>query len=82
MSSKLKYTREAASRVIDPLRDRSYSVGKLAETVGKSQSWTSEVVGDLEDEHLVERTDGYAWPTHTKRHCLPTSSNDTHSKKS
>jgi hypothetical protein len=50
--------RRAALRVIDCLRDRSYAVGELAEAVGKSQSWTSEVVGDLEDDHLVERTDG------------------------
>jgi DNA-binding HxlR family transcriptional regulator len=50
--------REAALRVVDCLRDRSYAVGELAEAIGKSQSWTSEVVGDLEDAHLVERTDG------------------------
>ena len=50
--------REAALRVVDCLRDRSYAVGELAEAIGKSQSWTSEVVSDLENAHLVERTDG------------------------
>ncbi|WP_114577238.1 DUF6036 family nucleotidyltransferase [Saliphagus sp. LR7] len=50
--------REAALRVVDCLRDRSSAVGELAEAIGKSQSWTSEVVNDLEDTHLVERNDG------------------------
>ena len=50
--------REAELRVIDCLRDRSYSVGELADVIDKSQSWTSEVVGDLETAHLVDRTDG------------------------
>jgi DNA-binding transcriptional ArsR family regulator len=50
--------REAALRVVDCLRDRSYAVGELAEAIEKSQSWTSEVVSDLEDAHLVERADG------------------------
>lgn len=50
--------REAALRVVDCLRDRTYSVGELADAIDKSQSWTSEVVGDLEDEHLVERNGG------------------------
>jgi DNA-binding transcriptional ArsR family regulator len=49
--------REAALRVVDCLGDRSYAVGELAEAIGKSQSWTSEIVSDLEDEHLVERAD-------------------------
>ncbi|CCQ36806.1 ArsR family transcription regulator / DUF2204 family protein [Natronomonas moolapensis 8.8.11] len=50
--------REAELRVLDCLRDRSYSVGELADAIEKSQSWTSEVVGDLETDHLVDRTDG------------------------
>ena len=50
--------REAELRVIDCLRDRSYSIGELADTIDKSQSWTSEVVSDLEDDHLVDRPDG------------------------
>jgi DNA-binding HxlR family transcriptional regulator len=40
------------------LRDGSYSVGDLADAINKSQSWTSEVVGDLENDNLVDRTDG------------------------
>ena len=50
--------REAELRVIDCLRDQSYSVGELADAIDNSQSWTSEVVGDLENAHLVDRTDG------------------------
>ena len=50
--------REAELRVIDCLRDQSYSVGELADAIDNSQSWTSEVVGDLESAHLVDRTDG------------------------
>ncbi|AZH25924.1 helix-turn-helix transcriptional regulator [Haloplanus aerogenes] len=50
--------RGAELRVIDCLRDQSYSVGELADAIDKSQSWTSEVVGDLENAHLVDRTDG------------------------
>ena len=50
--------REAALRIVDCLRHRSYSVGELAEAIDKSQSWTSEVVSDLEHDHLVDRTDG------------------------
>ena len=50
--------REAALQVVDCLRDRSYTIGELADAIDKSQSWTSEVVSDLERDHLVERTDG------------------------
>jgi len=50
--------RETALQVIDCLRDRSYAVGELADAIGKSQSWTSEIISDLEDANLVERTDG------------------------
>jgi hypothetical protein len=57
-SVELEYMREAELRVIDCLRDQSYSVGELADAIDKSQSWTSEVVGDLENAHLVDRTDG------------------------
>lgn len=31
------------------------AVGELAEAIGKSQSWTSELVGSLADQHLVEK---------------------------
>jgi len=55
--------REAELRVIDCLRDRTYSIGELADAIDKSQSWTSEVVSDLEDEHLVERNDGVGLAT-------------------
>jgi predicted transcriptional regulator len=47
--------REAAMRILDRLRDQSYTIGELADAIDISQSWTSEVVGDLEDEQLVER---------------------------
>jgi len=50
--------KETALQVIDCLRDRSYAVGELADAIGKSQSWTSEIISDLEDANLVERTDG------------------------
>jgi DNA-binding HxlR family transcriptional regulator len=50
--------REVALRIIDRLRDRTYTVGELADAIDKSQSWTSEVVSDLESDHLVDRTDG------------------------
>ena len=50
--------RKAELRVIDRLRDRSYSIGELADAIDNSQSWTSEVVGDLENDHLVDRSDG------------------------
>ncbi len=50
--------RATAIRIIACLQDRSYAIGELAEAIGKSQSWTSEVVGDLKDAHLVERPDG------------------------
>jgi DNA-binding transcriptional ArsR family regulator/DNA-binding PadR family transcriptional regulator len=51
----MEFMRETALRIVDRLRDRSYAIGELAEAIEKSQSWTSEVVSDLEDEHLVER---------------------------
>jgi len=50
--------RKTALQVVACLRDNSYSVGDLVDALGKSQSWTSEVVSDLRDGHLVERTDG------------------------
>jgi len=50
--------RGAALRIVECLRDRSYTVGELADAIDRSQSWTSEVVRDLENDHLVERTDG------------------------
>ena len=54
----LEYMRKSELRVIDCLRDHSYSVGDLADAINKSQSWTSEIVGDLENDQLVDRTDG------------------------
>jgi DNA-binding MarR family transcriptional regulator len=67
-SVELEYMREAELRVIDCLRDQSYSVGELADAIDKSQSWTSEVVGDLENAHLVDRTDGVQLaPTSVRR---------------
>ena len=50
--------RDVELRIIDCLRNRAYSVGELADAIDTSQSWTSEVVGDLESAHLVDRTDG------------------------
>ena len=50
--------RATALQIIDCLRDRSYAVGELADTIDKSQSWTSEVVSDLENDNLIDRTDG------------------------
>lgn len=50
--------REAALWVIYCFRDHSYSVSELADAIDKSQSWTSEVVGNLEKYHFVDRNDG------------------------
>ena len=50
--------RGTALQIITCLRDQSYAVGELAATIGKSQSWTSEVVSDLEEDNLIDRTDG------------------------
>nr|WP_267164228.1 ArsR family transcriptional regulator [Halovenus salina] len=55
--------RATALQIIDCLRDRSYLVGELAEAIGKSQSWTSEVVNDLEEDNLIDRTDGVGLAT-------------------
>ena len=55
---KLELVRATALQIIDCLRDRSYAVGELAAAIGKSQSWTSEVVSDLEADNLIDRTDG------------------------
>lgn len=56
-SVELESVRETALRIVDRLRDRSYSVGELADAIDKSQSWTSELVGTLEEQHLVENDD-------------------------
>jgi len=53
----MEYMRATALQIIDCLRERSYTVGELSDAIDKSQSWTSEVVSDLIDEHLVERAD-------------------------
>lgn len=45
--------REPALQVANRLRDRPYLVGGLAEAIEKSQSWISEVVSELENEHLA-----------------------------
>ncbi|MDL0131407.1 ArsR family transcriptional regulator [Halobacterium salinarum] len=50
--------RETALQIIGYLRDQSYAIGELADAIGKSQSWTSEVVSDLEDANLIDRTNG------------------------
>ncbi|PSQ35150.1 transcriptional regulator [Halobacteriales archaeon SW_12_69_24] len=50
--------RGTALQIITCLRDQSYAVGELAATIGKSQSWTSEVVSDLAEDNLIDRTDG------------------------
>lgn len=47
--------REAELQIIDRLRDRPYSVGELADAIGKSQSWTSELVSSLEEQNLIEK---------------------------
>jgi len=54
---------EAELRIIDCLRDQSYSAGELADAVDTTQRWTSEVVGDIENAHLVDRTDSVQLPT-------------------
>jgi len=54
----LELVRATALQIIDCLRDRPYVVGELAAAIGKSQSWTSEVVSDLEADNLIDRTDG------------------------
>lgn len=46
--------REAELEIVDHLRGRSYSVGELADAIGKSQSWTSELVSSLEEQNIVE----------------------------
>ena len=53
----MEYMRGSALEIIDCLRERSYTVGELSDAIDKSQSWTSEVVSDLAEEHLVERAD-------------------------
>ncbi|CAM3018082.1 ArsR family transcriptional regulator [Halobacterium salinarum] len=50
--------RETALQIIGYLRDQSYAIGELADAIGKSQSWTSELVSDLEDANLIDRTNG------------------------
>jgi Bacterial regulatory protein, arsR family. len=49
--------RQAALQIIDCLRKRSSTVGELSDAIDKSQSWTSEVVSELAEEHLVDRAD-------------------------
>ncbi len=60
--------RGAELRVIYCLRDQSYSVGELAYAIDKSQSWTSEVVGDLKNDHSVDEPTASNWPPRTKHH--------------
>lgn len=47
--------RAAELDIVDRLRERSYSVGGLSDAIGKSESWTSELLTDLEEQNLVER---------------------------
>jgi DNA-binding HxlR family transcriptional regulator len=50
--------RKTALQIVDCLQENSWAVGDLADAIDKSQSWTSEVVSELVDDHLVDRTDG------------------------
>ena len=58
VSVKLESMRATALQIIDCLRERSYAVGELADTISENQSWTSEVVKNLEDDNFIDRVDG------------------------
>ena len=47
--------RRGELRILDKLLEQPKTVGTLADTIGKSQSWTSELVQSLEDQHLVDK---------------------------
>lgn len=47
--------RRSELEVVAHLLDRSVTVGELADAIGKSQSWTSELIGSLEEQNLVEK---------------------------
>lgn len=47
--------RKGEIRVLQELQQRSMTVSELAEAVGKSQSWVSELVSSLEEQALVEK---------------------------
>jgi predicted transcriptional regulator len=47
--------RRGELRIIDELRGQPQTVGALAEAIEKSQSWTSELVQSLEEQHLVTK---------------------------
>jgi DNA-binding transcriptional ArsR family regulator len=49
--------RRGELRILDELREQPMSVGALADDIGKSQSWTSELVGNLAEQHLVEKNE-------------------------
>lgn len=47
--------RKSELRIIEELRSESLPVNKLAESIDKSQSWTSELVSDLSEQNLIKR---------------------------
>lgn len=47
--------RAAELAIVDALRGETATVTELAEMVGKSQSWTSELVSSLEEQHIVTK---------------------------
>ena len=47
--------RRGELRVLNELREQSKTVGELADATGKSQSWTSELVQSLVEQHLVTK---------------------------
>jgi predicted transcriptional regulator len=47
--------RRGELRVLNELREQSKTVGALADATGKSQSWTSELVQSLVEQHLVTK---------------------------
>lgn len=48
--------RRGEVRILNELQhEQPRTIGELAEAIGKSQSWTSELVGSLTDQHLVQK---------------------------
>lgn len=47
--------RRTALRILTQLRDEPLTVSQLAERVEKNQGWVSELVSELEEQHLVEK---------------------------
>lgn len=46
--------RRSEIRILEELRRRPKPLGTIADAIGKSQSWTSELVSSLDEQHLVE----------------------------